>query len=759
MELHRSGALLEARGAYEALLAETPTRADAVGLLGVVESQLGHHERAVRLLRDAERLAPKSASILTNLGEALSAAGRPADAEEVLRRSIALDPRVPETHANLANVLEQLDRPEEAARQWERVLGLRDGAEARYRLGTLWLGLGRSDEARAALERAVTLDPDMIGAWQNLAVLAYRRGDMSGSERCYSRMLELEPGSAIALRGLGQILRDRGDATGSVALLWEAVRRDVDDGPAWSGFAETFGQVILTDEGELETAERILEACLQHPAVNPQDVAGQAVRVLSGGGALGPLLAATGDSTSLDALLDRPETWSALSRPVLLHALCAVVLPDLGMERLLRAVRRRLLAAVAAGRMDDPALAEPALLEAIARQAFLNGYVWTHEADEVAAVEQLVARMAGRALGSDPADVPSILALAAYVPLLEWERAEEVYALAQEGAHAGVIGVVVQQILEPLQEEELRDTLPVFAAPEDAVSQQVRAMYEESPYPRWTRYGHRRARPLHAVLTELFPGREFASAAALQRPRVLVAGCGTGLHLIEVAQRYADAHVTGIDLSLSSLAFAARKLRESGLERVDLMQADILALHRWEETFDLIESVGVLHHMADPIAGWRALTGRLRPGGFMRIGLYSELARASVVAARELIAREGFPDDADGIRAARHALMRTLGDEHAQLFRWRDFYSLQEVRDLVFHVQEHRFTIPQIQDALRTLGLEFVGFDLRGPALLNGFRERFPEPGSESDLAAWAVYEAENPGAFAAMYQFWVRKA
>ena len=159
------------------------------------------------------------------------------------------------------------------------------------------------------------------------------------------------------------------------------------------------------------------------------------------------------------------------------------------------------------------------------------------------------------------------------------------------------------------------------------------------------------------------------------------------------------------------------------------------------------------------VAGWRALTGRLRPGGFMRIGLYSELARASVVAARELIAREGFPDDADGIRAARHALMRTLGDEHAQLFRWRDFYSLQEVRDLVFHVQEHRFTIPQIQDALRTLGLEFVGFDLRGPALLNGFRERFPEPGAESDLAAWAVYEAENPGAFAAMYQFWVRKA
>ena len=59
-------------------------------------------------------------------------------------------------------------------------------------------------------------------------------------------------------------------------------------------------------------------------------------------------------------------------------------------------------------------------------------------------------------------------------------------------------------------------------------------------------------------------------------------------------------------------------------------------------TFDLIESNGVLHHMADPWAGWRVLLSLLRPGGFMRIGLYSEIARWGVVAARALIAQQGY---------------------------------------------------------------------------------------------------------------------
>ena len=61
------------------------------------------------------------------------------------------------------------------------------------------------------------------------------------------------------------------------------------------------------------------------------------------------------------------------------------------------------------------------------------------------------------------------------------------------------------------------------------------------------------------------------------------------------------------------------------------MQADILDLGNLNKQFDIIESVGVLHHMDNPMEGWKVLTDCLKPGGLMMIGLYSELARKHIV--------------------------------------------------------------------------------------------------------------------------------
>ena len=61
------------------------------------------------------------------------------------------------------------------------------------------------------------------------------------------------------------------------------------------------------------------------------------------------------------------------------------------------------------------------------------------------------------------------------------------------------------------------------------------------------------------------------------------------------------------------------------------MQADILHLHHLGKEFDIIESTGVLHHMDEPMVGWKALVDLLKPGGLMKIGLYSDLARQHIV--------------------------------------------------------------------------------------------------------------------------------
>ena len=206
-----------------------------------------------------------------------------------------------------------------------------------------------------------------------------------------------------------------------------------------------------------------------------------------------------------------------------------------------------------------------------------------------------------------------------------------------------------------------------------------------------------------------------------------------------------------VDLSRASLGYAKRKTIELGVRNIEYRQADILALSALEERYDLIECSGVLHHMQDPYEGWRVLRSLLKPGGRMRIGLYSELGRRAVVRARELIASQGYKPDAEGIRACRAALRSRA--EFQSIVRNEDFYSMSGCRDLLFHVQEHRFTLPQIEAMLARLQLRFQGFELADSQTLASYRARF----KEDSCAHWHRFEEEFPDTFSRMYQFWVQ--
>jgi hypothetical protein len=173
--------------------------------------------------------------------------------------------------------------------------------------------------------------------------------------------------------------------------------------------------------------------------------------------------------------------------------------------------------------------------------------------------------------------------------------------------------------------------------------------------------------------------------------------------------------------------------------------------------FDIIEAGGVLHHMADPFAGWRALLSRLRPNGFMAVGLYSEVARRKLEAGRAFIAERGYGGSADDIRRFRQEVMSSDDPKLKEITESGDFYSISTCRDLLFHVQEHRMTLPQIASFLQENDLQFIGFELDA-GLIGQYRRRFPEDASLTDLSRWHDFEMENPKTFAAMYQFWVQK-
>jgi hypothetical protein len=145
----------------------------------------------------------------------------------------------------------------------------------------------------------------------------------------------------------------------------------------------------------------------------------------------------------------------------------------------------------------------------------------------------------------------------------------------------------------------------------------------------------------------------------------------------------------------------------------------------------------------------------LRPGGFMHVGLYSELARRDIVAARAFIAERGYRSTADDIRRCRQELLKSSLKSVA---RAGDFFSTSECRDLLFHVQESRMTIPQIKSFLVENGLRFIGFEF-APRVLQQYRVAFGSDSALRDLDRWHAYETERPDTFAGMYQFWVQKS
>jgi SAM-dependent methyltransferase len=186
------------------------------------------------------------------------------------------------------------------------------------------------------------------------------------------------------------------------------------------------------------------------------------------------------------------------------------------------------------------------------------------------------------------------------------------------------------------------------------------------------------------------------------------------------------------------------------------MQADILDLATLNKQFDIIESAGVLHHMDNPMAGWKVLTDCLKPGGLMKIGLYSELARQHIVKIREEINQLSIEASEAEIRSFRNMLMISDKDHHKLIAKSPDFYSLSEMTDLLFHVKEHRFTIPLIESSLDKLGLNFCGFEAK--QIVSHFKQTNKAKGDPYDLDKWQAFEETNPKAFAGMYQFWCQK-
>jgi 2-polyprenyl-3-methyl-5-hydroxy-6-metoxy-1,4-benzoquinol methylase len=444
--------------------------------------------------------------------------------------------------------------------------------------------------------------------------------------------------------------------------------------------------------------------------------------------------------------------FRAVARDPLLRSLLELApVRDLHLERFLTQTRRGLLAVACASRTTDrPDTSHLEFSCALARQCFLNEYVFDAQPEEREQVSELQEKLAAELTANCP--VPGLwpALLASYMPLASIPAAK---LLLERSWPSALRAVLRQQLIEPEEERKCRQNIPRLTPIENAVSLLVQNQYEENPYPRWVApISAGEPTNVDAYLRRLFPSANFSQGPA--SAEILVAGCGTGQQSIATARRFIGANVLAVDLSLSSLAYAKRMTDEMKVRNVDYGQADILNLGSLGRSFDVIEASGVLHHMAEPMQGWRSLLALLRSGGFMNMGLYSKTGRQLVQRGREFVAEKGYRPTADDIRRLRQDLLAT---PLSGLWKWGDYFSTSECRDLLFHVQEHQTTIPEIESFIGEHGLSFIGFHVM-PQIADAYRRRFPNDISLTDLSCWNAFEAENPYTFASMYQFWIQK-
>jgi len=721
-----AGQIEEARAAYQLAIACDPHYAAPHFNLGNLYCHAGDYERALENYHAAIGIKPDFADAFVALANALDRLGRTAEAKEGYERALAINPRYAEVHFNLGVLAATEGWHDQAVGSLRKATEIRpDYAAAHYTLGKTLASIARLDEAEASLRRALSISPDSEASLYELAMVLLLRRKAPEAVQLLTQGLERIPTWSIKRAFAIVVARTRfvGIDSATRAALTVAISEP------WGMTFELCPpalSLIMLDERIAGSVHRVNE---RWPAHVPKTE------------------------------LLTTEVLAALAADDLLHAVldAAPVSSSIEFERFLTAARCALLETATREQPPNPAdVAALPFYAALTRQCFINEYVFDCDDDERAAAIAGRARLL--ALLDANAAIPALLllAVAAYFPLYTLPEPGRLLATEQPGP---VDDVLRQQVRQPLTEQALRASVGSLTSIAHGVSEKVRHQYEENPYPRWVKLPIRgAARHFNDELRHILAQGRFTPLRDDSHPELLIAGCGTGCQSILTAKRFHGLRILAIDLSLSSICYALRKTQELGITNIEYAHADIMKLGDVSRTFDIIEAGGVLHHLADPFLGWRTLLSRLRPGGFMRLGFYSELARRHVVKAREFIAARGYASTPEGIRRFRRDLASGQGGVELQsLAEVPDFYSMSECRDLVFHVQEHRLTLEQIDSFLAECGLHFIGFEL-DPLALHNYRMRFRDDLAATNLRNWARFEADNPDTFLGMYQFWIQK-
>ena len=253
------------------------------------------------------------------------------------------------------------------------------------------------------------------------------------------------------------------------------------------------------------------------------------------------------------------------------------------------------------------------------------------------------------------------------------------------------------------------------AVTSDPLADVVSGQYERWVYPapildlpRWLEGNWQWFDPRHSHRM-MWPDRDYWEGMD-----ILVAGCGTNQAAV-IAYTNPTARVVAVDVSEASLRhhrYLSDKYALGNLELHRLPIEDVGSLGR---DFDLIMTTGVLHHLADPEVGMRALAECLRTDGVLAVMLYATYGRFGVHLLQSVFRDMGLGQDEESVALVREAI-EGLGADHPV----RDYIGIAPdleddagVVDTFLHGRERTYTIDECRDLVSSSGLVFQDIFLK----------------------------------------------
>ncbi len=195
---------------------------------------------------------------------------------------------------------------------------------------------------------------------------------------------------------------------------------------------------------------------------------------------------------------------------------------------------------------------------------------------------------------------------------------------------------------------------------------------------------------------------------------ILIAGCGTN-QAAQIAYTNRAAKVVAVDVSQASLDHEKFLKDKYALKNLELHLLPIEEVGTLNRDYDLVMSTGVLHHMAEPKVGMKALADVMRPDGVAAIMLYARYGRAGVELMQAVFRDMGLGQDEESLQMVK-AAVASLASSHPL----RSYISIAPdlqfdagMVDTFLHGRDRSYTVDDCLDLVSSAGLVFQDWFLK----------------------------------------------